>query len=79
MQEPANGNDRKDGGAVWKTYPFEFRLPFAEIDTLRLTVGFRGGAAATAKEAAFSRRWRFRRVSSRRYGMPGTIPGVSGH
>jgi hypothetical protein len=49
----ANGNDRKDGAAVWKTYPFEFRLPFAEIDQLRLTVEFRGGAATTAKESAF--------------------------
>jgi hypothetical protein len=49
----ANGNFRKNGGAVWKTYALEFRLPFAEIDQLRLVVGFKGGCAPTEKDAAF--------------------------
>jgi hypothetical protein len=48
-----NGLRKRDGGAVWKTYTFEFRLPFAEIDQLRLTTGFRGGSATTEKESAF--------------------------
>jgi hypothetical protein len=49
----ANGNGRRDGGAVWKTYALEFRLPFAEIDRLRVGVGFRGGSAPTEADAAF--------------------------
>jgi hypothetical protein len=48
----ANGNHRRDGGAVWKTHALEFRLPFAEIDTLRLGVGFRDGAT-TGKDSTF--------------------------
>jgi hypothetical protein len=39
----ANGVGRRGGAATWKTYAFEFRLPFPEIDLVRLTVGFRGG------------------------------------
>jgi YHYH protein len=49
----ANGDGKKDGGAIWKTFEFEFRLPFAEIDMLRLTTGMRGGSATTEKESAF--------------------------
>ncbi len=49
----ANGNFKKDGGAVWKTYALEFKLPFREIDQLRLCVGFKNGCAATDKDAAF--------------------------
>lgn len=29
--------------AIWRDYAMEFRTPFPEIDTLRLTVGFRDG------------------------------------
>lgn len=29
--------------AIWRTYDLEFRTPFPEVDTLRLSVGFRGG------------------------------------
>lgn len=29
--------------AIWRTYAMEFRTPFPEVDTLRLTVGFRDG------------------------------------
>lgn len=39
----ANGVLHKGGAATWKTYSFEFRLPFPDIDQVRLIVGFRGG------------------------------------
>ncbi|CAN5156236.1 hypothetical protein BH11PLA2_BH11PLA2_42290 [soil metagenome] len=48
-----NGKYLKNGGAVWKTYVFDFRLPFAEIDTLDLAVGFRNGSAKVEKDAEF--------------------------
>lgn len=48
-----NGKYGKNGGAVWKTYTMEFRLPFAEIDTLNLAVGFKKGAAASDKNSEF--------------------------
>lgn len=48
-----NGDYFKNGGAAWKTYAFEFRLPFAEIDTMDLSVGFKQGNAASSKDAEF--------------------------
>lgn len=48
-----NGNDRRGGAAVWKTYTLEFKLPFPNIDQLRLSVGFRNGSASTARDADF--------------------------
>jgi hypothetical protein len=48
-----NGDFFKNGGSAWRTYAFEFRLPFADIDTMDLSVGFRHGNAATNKNAAF--------------------------
>jgi hypothetical protein len=48
-----NGNHRKGGGAVWKTYAVDFKIPFAEVDQLRLSAGFRNGSAATEAHAAF--------------------------
>ena len=47
-----NGIRRKGGAATWKTYAFEFRLPFPEIDQVRVRVGFRGGAGK-GKDASF--------------------------
>jgi hypothetical protein len=41
-----NGVRHKGGAATWKTYAFEFRLPFPDIDLLRLSVGFRDGKGA---------------------------------
>src|SRR5262249_484300 len=38
-----NGDGRKNGAAVWRTYELEELLPFAETDTLKLTVGFENG------------------------------------
>ncbi len=48
-----NGDFRKNGGAVWKTYAMEFRLPFSTIDTMDLSVGFRRGNAASSRNSAF--------------------------
>jgi hypothetical protein len=49
----ANGSGKRNGAAVWTTYAIDFRLPFAEIDRLVLTAGFRNGAATTDRESAF--------------------------
>ncbi len=48
-----NGNHGVNGAAVWKTYALEFRLPFNEIDMLRLSVGFENGQATDEKDSAF--------------------------
>jgi hypothetical protein len=48
-----NGNRRKGGGAVWKTYALDFKIPFPEVDQLRLIAGFRNGSATTEAQAAF--------------------------
>ncbi len=48
-----NGDYFKNGGAVWKTYALDFRLPFNEIDTLKLVVGFKNGTAASERESEF--------------------------
>jgi hypothetical protein len=48
-----NGDFHKNGGSVWKTYALEFKLPFSEIDQLRLSVGFKSGSATTTKQANF--------------------------
>ncbi len=47
-----NGVGRKGGAATWKTYALEFRLPFPDIDQVRLSVGFRGGKG-TGKASFF--------------------------
>ena len=49
----ANGVRRRNGGAVWKTYALEFRLPFAEIDLMRVGVEFRNSKAPAATGANF--------------------------
>lgn len=49
----ANGNNARDGAAVWRTYALDFKLPFAEIDMLRVGVYFENGVAASNTEAAF--------------------------
>lgn len=48
-----NGNDGKAGAAVWRTYEFEELLPFPEVDGVKLTVGYSGGAAKDEKYASF--------------------------
>ncbi|MFO0804709.1 MAG: YHYH protein [Gemmataceae bacterium] len=52
-QLAANGKFFKNGGAAWKTYALEFRLPFAEIDTLDIGVGFKNGSAKTETGSEF--------------------------
>lgn len=41
--------NRNLGSATWRNYMIQFRLPFPEIDTLRLSVGFSNGAGEGAK------------------------------
>ena len=41
------GTNESLGHGVWRTYSMDFRTPFAEIDQLKLTVGFSGGKNAT--------------------------------
>ena len=41
-----NGVRGRGGAEVWRTYRLDVRLPFPEIDTLKLTVGFGHGGAA---------------------------------
>ena len=50
----ANGDYFTNGGAVWKTYTLDFRLPFNEIDTLKLVVGFKNGTAASERDSEFT-------------------------
>ena len=42
-QDNLSGDDGPAASAIWQTFATEFRTPFPEIDTLRLTVGFSGG------------------------------------
>jgi hypothetical protein len=39
----ANGVGKKGGAATWKTYGFEFTLPFPDVDLVQIGVGFRRG------------------------------------
>jgi hypothetical protein len=48
-----NGDYFANGGAVWKTYTLDFRLPFAEIDMLKMSVGFNHGSAKSEKGSEF--------------------------
>ncbi len=42
----------KLGPATWRSYAMEFRTPFAEVDTLTLSIGFTGGRG-TGEQAEF--------------------------
>src|SRR5207248_635776 len=48
-----NGVRRRGGAAVWRTYALDFKVPFAEVDQLRLVVGFRQGAGRAGGDAQF--------------------------
>ncbi len=39
----ANGVGKRGGAATWKTYGFDFALPFPDINLVRISVGFRRG------------------------------------
>lgn len=38
-----SGDEGPSASAIWRTHAMEFRTPFPEVDTLRLTVGFSDG------------------------------------
>ncbi len=48
-----NGVGKRAGAATWKTYELEFKVPFAEIDELKVSAGFRGGAGKASGAEAF--------------------------
>lgn len=48
-----NGMGRRNGAAAWHNYQLDFYLPFPQVDSVRLSVGFGHGAAKTEREAAF--------------------------
>lgn len=49
----ANGNGRQHGAEVWRTYEFEELLPFGDVDSVRLTVGYEGGTGKEVKGSYF--------------------------
>jgi YHYH protein len=48
-----NGNYGKYGAMVWRTYEFEERLPFAETDSVQVTLAFTGGKGTDPKYSRF--------------------------
>jgi len=48
-----NGDNHKNGAAVWRTYELEELLPFAETDNVKFTVGFAGGSGADHQFSRF--------------------------
>jgi hypothetical protein len=48
-----NGNLNKLGSVVWTRYAVDFQLPFPEIDTLKVTVGFKQGQGNGQQYAGF--------------------------
>jgi len=49
----ANGDYGREGAAVWRSYEFEELLPFPEIDSAKITVGFKNGQATSDTKASF--------------------------
>lgn len=48
-----NGDNHKTGAAVWRSYQFEERLPFAETDAVKVTLGFQGGKGTDRNYSRF--------------------------
>ncbi len=48
-----NGNDHKGGAAVWRSYELEELLPFPEVDTVKISVIYKNGAATSAEDSSF--------------------------
>lgn len=48
-----NGDHGKGGAAVWRSYDLEELLPFAEVDAIKITVGFSGGAGTSKNYSRF--------------------------
>ena len=48
-----NGNDKKTGADVWRSYQFEELMPFKEVDAVKLSVSFKNGNATSDKFSSF--------------------------
>ena len=48
-----NGVRKTGGAAVWRNYVLEFRLPFPQVDEVRLSVEFGHGVQGAAADSAF--------------------------
>ena len=48
-----NGDYHLYGGAVWRSYELEELIPFPEVDAVKVSVSYAGGAATTSLYAAF--------------------------
>jgi hypothetical protein len=48
-----NGDHGKGGAAVWRTYELEELLPFPEVDSVRISVVYRNGQAASPVHSSF--------------------------
>jgi hypothetical protein len=49
----ANGDFHVGGAAVWQTYELDFYLPFPQVDSVRLSVGFNHGEGFGANDAFY--------------------------
>jgi hypothetical protein len=47
----ANGRQKRDGAAVWTTYTLDFLVPFPQVETLKLSVGFENGSGGPRDNA----------------------------
>jgi hypothetical protein len=48
-----NGIRHRNGAEVWQTYQLDFCLPFPQVHSLKMSVGFGDGAAAQANKSEF--------------------------
>lgn len=48
-----NGDRRARGAATWRAYQMDFRIPFPQVDEVRVSVGFTGGKAHSAADSDF--------------------------
>ncbi|HEX4140266.1 MAG TPA: hypothetical protein VHY09_07960, partial [Candidatus Methylacidiphilales bacterium] len=48
-----NGDYHKHGAEVWRSYELEELIPYPEADTVKITVVYANGAAASPQESAF--------------------------
>jgi hypothetical protein len=49
-----NGDDHRNGAAVWRSYDFEELLPFTETDAVKATVAFKEGDGASRGYSRFT-------------------------
>jgi len=48
-----NGDYGKGGAAVWRSYELEELMPFPEVDTVKISVIYKNGAATSSQHASF--------------------------